>query len=327
VTRLLTVAAAQLGPIQRAEGREVAVARMVRLMERAQARGVQLVVFPELALTTFFPRHFLEDRAEADHWFEAAMPSPATQPLFDAARRTGIGFHLGYAEIAHEADETGAVRRRHFNTAILVSPGGDILLKYRKVHLPGHAEHAPQRRVQHLEKRYFEVGNLGFPVIRAPMGPLDGVNMGLMICNDRRWPEAWRVLGLQSVELVMLGYNTPSINQDAQGFEAHHQRVFHSHLSIQAGAYQNSCFAVATAKAGTEDGCELFGNSIIVNPQGEIMAEATTWDDELITADLDFARCELGRRTIFNFAAHRRPEAYGRIVEQVGAVAPQGRCP
>ena len=322
--RVLTVAAAQLGPIQRAEGREVAVARMVRLMERAHVRGVQLVVFPELALTTFFPRHYHEDRAEADGWFEDAMPSAATAPLFEAARRFGIGFHLGYAEIAHEADEGGSVRRRHFNTAILVSPAGEVLLKYRKVHLPGHAEFEPARRVQHLEKRYFEVGNLGFPVARAPVGGLDGVNVGLMICNDRRWPEAWRVLGLQSVELVMLGYNTPSTNQDAKGFEAHHLRVFHSHLSIQAGAYQNSCFAVATAKAGVEDGCELFGNSIIVNPQGQVMAEAVTWGDELVTADLDMDQCVLGRTSIFNFAAHRRPEAYGRIVDQVGAVAPGG---
>ena len=321
--RTLAAAAAQLGPIQRAEGREVAVARMVRLLDQAHARGVQLVVFPELALTTFFPRHYHEDRAEADHWFEEAMPSNAIAPLFDAARRHGIGFHLGYAEIAHEPDDTGTLRRRHFNTAILVAPTGEILLKYRKIHLPGHAEFRPDRKVQHLEKRYFEVGNLGFPVARAPMGGLDGVNMGMLICNDRRWPEAWRVLGLQSVEVAMLGYNTPSINQDARGFEAHHLRVFHSHLSIQAGAYQNACFAIATAKAGVEDGCELFGNSIIVNPQGQIMAEATTWSDELITAELDLDMCTLGRTTIFNFAAHRRPEHYGPIVNQVGAEPPR----
>ena len=178
--------------------------------------------------------------------------------------------------------------------------------------------------MQHLEKRYFEVGNLGFPVIRAPMGELPGINMGMMICNDRRWPEAWRVLGLQSVELVLLGYNTPSLNMEAGGFEAHHLRVFHSHLSIQAGCYQNACFAVATAKAGTEDGCELFGHSIIVNPQGEIMAMAAIWDDELITADCDLDMCTLGRTTIFAFEKHRRPEAYGRITQQVGAVEPRG---
>ena len=190
------------------------------------------------------------------------------------------------------------------------------------MHLPGHAEFDPVRKVQHLEKRYFEVGDLGFPVVRAPVGGLDGINMGMLICNDRRWPEAWRVLGLQSVELVLLGYNTPSLNMEAGGFEAHHLRVFHSHLSIQAGCYQNACFAVATAKAGTEDGCELFGHSIIVNPQGEIIAMATSWDDELITADCNLDMCTLGRTTIFAFDKHRRPETYARITEQVGAVPP-----
>ena len=320
MSRKLTVAAAQLGPIQRAEPRASAVARMVRLMERAHVRGVELVVFPELALTTFFPRHYHEDIAEADHWFETAMPSVETSPLFDAARRLGIAFHLGYAERTSEG--------HHFNTAILVAPSGEVMLKYRKVHLPGHAEFDPARAVQHLEKRYFEVGDLGFPVIQAPVGALDGLNMGLMICNDRRWPEAWRVLGLQSVELVMLGYNTPSTNQDAAtrsgaAFEAPHLRVFHSHLSIQAGAYQNATFAIATAKAGIEDGCELFGHSIIVNPQGEIMAQATGREDELITAECDFAQCELGRATIFAFEKHRRPEAYSRITGQTGAILPK----
>jgi N-carbamoyl-D-amino-acid hydrolase len=311
--RTVTLAAAQLGPIQKAEGREVAVGRMVRLMERAHRRGVEVVVFPELALTTFFPRWYHEDLREADHWYETAMPSAATAPLFEAARRYGMAFHLGYAERTPEG--------RRFNTAVFVDPSGEVVLKYRKVHLPGHAEYDPQRRVQHLEKRYFEVGDLGFPVVRAPVGGQEAT-IGMMICNDRRWPEAWRVLGLQQVEVVMLGYNTPSLNLENRGFEAHHLRVFHSHLSVQAGAYQNSCFAVATAKAGTEDGHELFGHSIIVNPQGEIMAQATSWDDELITADCDLGMCVLGRGTIFDFARHRRTEAYGRIVEQTGSTAP-----
>ena len=140
MSRSITVAAAQLGPIQMAEPRSVAVERMVRLMERAHRRGVELVVFPELALTTFFPRHYHADIAEADHWFETAMPSNETAPLFAAARKYGIGFHLGYAEIVEEPDECGILCRRRFNTAILVNPDGDIVLKYRKVHLPGHAE-------------------------------------------------------------------------------------------------------------------------------------------------------------------------------------------
>ncbi|MEI6160318.1 MAG: nitrilase-related carbon-nitrogen hydrolase, partial [Roseococcus sp.] len=250
---------------------------------------------------------------KADHWYEHAMPSNETAPLFEAAKKYGIGFHLGYAEKTPDG--------HRYNTAIYVHPSGQVVLKYRKVHLPGHREYDPIRKVQHLEKRYFEVGNLGFPVIRAPVGEQQA-NIGMMICNDRRWPEAWRVMGLQQVEIVMLGYNTPSLNMDNRGFEAHHLRVEHSHLSIRAGCYQNACFGVATAKGGTEDGHELFGHSIIVNPQGEIMAQATSWGDELITADCDLDDCRLGRSTIFNFAAHRRPEAYGRILEQVGSVEP-----
>ena len=76
MSRPLTVAAAQLGPIGRDEPRASAVARMIRLMEQAKADGAAVVVFPELALTTFFPRWYMTDQAEVDRWFEPAMPSP-----------------------------------------------------------------------------------------------------------------------------------------------------------------------------------------------------------------------------------------------------------
>ena len=107
------------------------------------------------------------------------MPNNSTQPLFDEARKLGIGFYLGYAELCVEDGET-----RHFNTAILVDGAGNLVGKYRKVHLPGHAENEPERPFQHLEKRYFEPGNLGFPVFQA----FDGV-VGMCICNDRQSPK------------------------------------------------------------------------------------------------------------------------------------------
>ena len=166
MSRRLVLAAAQLGPIQKAEGRDVAVGRMVRLMETAHRRGAEVVVFPELALTTFFPRWYEEDLADAEHWYETALPSNETAPLFEAARKYGIGFHLGYAEKTPDG--------HRYNTAVYVHPNGEVVLKYRKVHLPGHREYDPQRKVQHLEKRYFEVGDLGFPVVRAPIGEQRG---------------------------------------------------------------------------------------------------------------------------------------------------------
>jgi predicted amidohydrolase len=309
--RVITVGAAQLGPIQRAESRAQVVERLLALMHRAHAKGCDLVVYPELALTTFFPRWYMEDQSEVDTWFETAMPSNETQPLFTTAVELGMGFHLGYAEMI---EEDGAQHR--YNTAILVDKSGAIVGKYRKVHLPGHDELDPERKFQHLEKRYFEVGNLGFPVWRAMGGVL-----GMCVCNDRRWPETYRVMGLQGVEMVVLGYNTPTVN--SQSDESPHLRMFHNHVTMQSGAYQNSTWVVGVAKAGKEDGHDLMGGSVIIAPTGEIVAQCHTLGDELIVADCDLDDCTFGKRTIFDFAAHRRIEHYGLITERAGMIAPE----
>jgi predicted amidohydrolase len=308
MARIVTVAAAQLGAIQRADTRAAVVARMAALMDEAKARGADFIVYPELALTTFFPRWYYEDRAEADVWFEREMPNAATRPLFERAAAYGMGMAFGYAELTPDG--------RHFNTSILVDRSGAIVGKYRKVHLPGHAEFEKAYAYQHLEKRYFEPGDLGFPVWRC-MGGL----LGMCICNDRRWPETYRVMGLQGVEMVTLGFNTPS-SSAWSGEEGLDKRIFHHRLSIQAGAYQNSTWVVAVAKAGVEDGHPLFGCSAIVNPDGEIVAETCTDDDELLVHACDLDATRFGKATIFDFKSHRRIEHYGPIASQTGVVPP-----
>ena len=312
MSRILTVGAAQLGPIQRADGRARVVARMVELIRQAKSHGCDVVAFPELALTTFFPRWFMEDQAEIDSFFERAMPGPETRALFEAASEARIGFQLGFAELTEQG---GGIRR--FNTAILVDRDGRIAGRYRKIHLPGHAEHEPWRAFQHLEKRYFEVGDLGWGVWRTM-----GANMGMAICNDRRWPETYRVMGLQDVEMVFIGYNTPRHNPPAPD----HDRLseFHNQLVMQAGAYQNATWIVGIAKCGVEEGCEMIGNSSIIAPTGQVVAQALTQDDELVVA-----RCDLDvglsyKRSTFNFARHREPQAYRMIVERKGAEPPAG---
>jgi predicted amidohydrolase len=306
--RPIRTAAAQLGPIQRAESRASVVARMIRLMDEAKGQGAEFIVYPELALTTFFPRWYHEDRAEADVWFEREMPGPETAALFDHARTLGMAMSFGYAELTPEG--------RHFNTSILVDKSGAIVGKYRKVHLPGHDEFDPERTHQHLEKRYFEPGDLGFPVWRM----LGGI-LGMCICNDRRWPETYRVMGLQGVEMIVLGFNTPSVNSQ-KGGEGLQQRLFHHRLSVQAGAYQNATWVIAVAKAGSEDGNHLMGGTCIVNPDGEIVGELEGEADGVIvhTCDLDDTR--FGKETIFDFKRHRRIEHYGRITAQVGVELP-----
>lgn len=305
--RNVKVAAAQLGPIQKADSRQAVVARMLDLMRHAE--GCDLIVYPELALTTFFPRWYWEDRTEADIFFENEMPGAATRPLFQAAQRAGMAMSFGYAERTPDG--------RRFNTSILVDKAGTLVGKYRKVHLPGHAEFDPARSHQHLEKRYFEPGDLGFPVWRT----LGGV-FGMCICNDRRWPETFRVLGLQGVEMVTLGFNTPSLNSQNAG-EALEKRMFHHKLSLQAGAYQNSTWVVAVAKAGVEDGHHCMAGTVIVNPDGEIVAETATEDDEVVVHDCDLDATRFGKETMFDFARHRRIEHYGLIATQTGVVAPK----
>jgi predicted amidohydrolase len=313
MARVITIGAAQLGPIARQESRGLVVKRLLDLLGQAQGRGCDLVVFPELALTTFFPRWWMEDQAEIDAFFEREMPGPETRPLFDEAARLGMAFCLGYAELSQEG---GALRR--YNTSILVDRAGRIVGKYRKVHLPGHAEHEPWRPFQHLEKRYFDVGDLGFPVWRA----LGGV-LGMCICNDRRWPETYRVMALQGVEMILLGYNTPVHNPPAPEHDA--LGPFHNHLVMQAGAYQNATWVVGVAKCGREEGCDLIGQSAIIAPSGEIVAQAATLGDELVTARCDLDLTRSYKETIFNFARHRRPEHYRLIVDRAGAEPPEER--
>ena len=312
MARIVTVGAAQLGPIQRADSRQAVVARLIELMREAHGKGARLVVFPELALTTFFPRWYMADQAEVDAYFETEMPGPATRPLFEEAAKLGVGFYLGYAELAHDGGET-----HRFNTCILVDEAGRIVGKYRKVHLPGSSEFREGLKFQQLEKRYFEYGNLGFDVFRA----FDGI-VGMAICNDRRWPETFRVLGLKGAEMVLIGYNSAAHDPNG-GPDGYERRIFHSNLAVQAGAYQNSTWVVSVAKAGVEDGAGLIGSSVIVNPNGEIVARAESLEDELLVWDCDLDECRPGKELMFNFAQHRRIEHYGLIASQTGVVVPE----
>lgn len=310
MARMLTVAAAQLGPIARTDSKASVVKRLLALMREAKALGADVVAYPELALTSFFPRWYFEDQAQIDQFFETEMPSPETQALFDEAKRLSIGFHLGYAELV---DNAGSKRR--FNTAILVNQQAEIIHRYRKIHLPGHYQHEPWRAFQHLEKRYFEVGDLGFGVVNA-FGGL----MGVCICNDRRWPESYRVMGLQGVEMIFIGYNTPVHNPPAPEHDA--LSNFHNRLVMQAGAYQNASWVLGVAKAGLEEGVMQIGQSQIIAPSGELVAQCSTLGDELCVARCDLDLCLSYKQTTFNFERHRQPEQYRLIVERRGAQSP-----
>jgi len=311
-SRKLGLALAQMGPVLPGDSRESVVARLVEMLREAKGRGAQLVVFPELALTTFFPRYWMDEREAVAMYFEPEMPNTAVQPLFDEARKLGVGFYLGYAELTPEG--------RRFNTCILVAADGSIVGKYRKVHLPGGTERKPDSPFQSLEKKYFEVGEQGFPVWRH----LDA-NIGMCLCNDRRWPETYRVMAMQDVELVLIGYNTRYYNPDWK--EPQHLRMFHHLLSLQASAYQNATWVAAAGKAGIEDGYHMIAGSAIVAPTGEIVAQSVSEEDEVVATTIDLGWCDNYKQYVFNFAKHRRPEHYQVITQRAGIAAPTGKAP
>lgn len=297
MTRLLVVAAAQLGPIARTDTREEVVERLIVMLRDAAAHGADLVVYPELALTTFFPRWDLDD-VELLTFFEREMPSDATRPLFEEAARLGVGFHLGYAELTPDG--------HRYNAAVVVERDGRIVAKYRKVHLPGHEEPEGWRPFQHLERKHFQPGPDGFHAVKAFGGVL-----GVALCNDRRWSETYRVLGLQGAELLLVGYNTPLHYPPDPGQD--HLQGFHNTLVMASGAYQNGMFVVGVAKAGVEEGVEMLAESQIIAPSGEIVAKAETSGDELVIAVCDLERCERYKQTVFDFQRYRRPSMYGPI--------------
>jgi predicted amidohydrolase len=340
--RRIRVAAAQLGAVHRDSTRQDTLSRMIKLLQSASTLNAQLVLLPETAFTAFFPRHLISDQQELDSYFEHAddVPgSPHTKPLFDEAKKLGIDISVGFAE--RTADGKG------YNTSVYYSASqGKAIAKYRKVHLPGTKEPFENpNAVNQLEKRYFVPGNLGFKAFRAPDLVLDAQKkgagsvrpgsgdpiMGMMICNDRRWAEGWRCYGLQGVEIVLCGYNTAGFAPDLWGTrkpmtpqEAEDDAVFHHKLVMQGNSYMNSCFSVSAAKAGLEDGkYDLIGGSCITSPEGHVVAEAKTKDDEIVFAEVDLEDCRQGKEKTFDFDRHRRVDQYAPITLQTGVIEPE----
>jgi predicted amidohydrolase len=285
--RHLKVAAAQMGPNNEGTPREAVVARMLALLEAAIADGVELIAYPEMALTTYFPKRI---RGDFDQFFETEVPPKALAPLLQRAAAARVAVHVGFCEKADGA---------YFNTALLTDRDGRLCGTFRKIHLPG--TKAPDGFAQVHEPYYFAHGDTGYKVFDAA-----GARVGIAICQDRRYPESYRCLALQGAELILIGYNTPI---SALALDL-------NELCLRAGAYANLCFVVGVAKAGVEDGVELIGGSAIVSPLGQVLAKAATTGDELVVARLDFEQAVPVRRR-WNFLGRRQPQHYGPLLQPV----------
>jgi predicted amidohydrolase len=321
MARIIKVAAAQVGAVHMTSERKETMQRILKLLSEAASQGAQLVVFPEVAFTTFFPRHLFTNQEELDAFFEEGDDITLSENLkvfFDEVNNLGVDVYVGFAERTAEG--------KSFNTCIYYSGKlGRVLSKYRKIHLPGTKEPFPDpNAINQLEKRYFEPGDLGFEAFRVPGLVPDSLKkgteekatdgkgdpvIGMMICNDRRWPEAWRCYGLQGVELVLCGYNTTGWAPDLWGTRpnmdpafAEDESKFHHKLCMESNSYMNSCFSISSARCGRDDGkYELVAGSSIVGPQGHTIVEAKTKGDEVIVAEIDLEDCRQGKEKVMFF--------------------------
>ena len=285
--RYLKVAAAQMGPNNEGTPREVIVERMLALLEQAIREGVELIAYPEMALTTYFPKRV---RPDFDHFFETEVPPKSLEPLLRRAAQARVAVHAGFCEKANG---------RYFNTALLTDRDGRLCGTFRKIHLPG--TKIPDGFAQVHEPYYFAHGDTGYKVFDCA-----GARVGIAICQDRRYPESYRALALQGAEIILIGYNTPL---SALALDL-------NDLCMRSGAYANACFVVGIAKAGVEDGLELIGGSSVISPQGQIIARASTTGDELISALIDLDQMTPVRKR-WNFLGRRQPQHYGLLLEPV----------
>ena len=287
MARIVTIAAAQLGPNQESSSREEIVERMLALLDQAKAQGVELVAYPEMALTTYFPKKI---RKDFDQFFETEIPPKALEPLLRRAKEARIAVHVGFCE---KADG------KYFNTALLTDRDGRIVGTFRKIHLPG--TKAADGFAQVYEPYYFAHGDAGYKVFDAC-----GAKVGIAICQDRRYPESYRALALQGAEIILIGYNTPI---SALALDL-------NELCLRSGAYANACFVVGIAKAGVEDGVEMIGGSSVINPVGQVLAKAATTGDELVVSRIDLDQMTPVRKR-WNFLGRRQPQHYATLLQPV----------
>ena len=287
MARIVTVAAAQMGPNQESTSREEIVERMLSLLEQAKAQGVELIAYPEMALTTYFPKKI---RKDFDQFFETEMPPKALEPVLRRAKEAKVAVHVGFCE---KADG------KYFNTALLTDQDGRLVGTFRKIHLPG--TKAADGFAQVYEPYYFAHGDTGYKVFDAC-----GAKVGVAICQDRRYPESYRALALQGAEIILIGYNTPI---SALALDL-------NELCLRSGAYANACFVVGIAKAGVEDGVELIGGSCVINPLGQVLAKAATTGDELVVSRIDLDQMTPVRKR-WNFLGRRQPQHYVTLLQPV----------
>jgi len=258
-------------------------------------RGAQLIVLQELHNTLYFCQ------TEDVDLFDLAetIPGPSTKLYCELAKKLGV-------VIVASLFEKRAPGLYH-NTAVVIESNGEIVGKYRKMHIPDDPAY--------YEKFYFTPGDMGFHPIQTSVGKL-----GVLVCWDQWYPEAARLVALQGADMLIyptaIGYADNDTPEEQQRQRMAWQTVMRGH------AVANGLPVVAVNRVGFEPdpsgqtaGIQFWGTSFVAGPQGEIIYEASTDEEESIVIEMDMDRSEQVRRW-WPFLRDRRIDAYGDITKR-----------
>ena len=262
--------------------RNANIEKTLRYVEQAGRQGVQVLCMQEIFTGPYFCAE------QNPRWYEAveAIPDGPTVRLMQEQARK---YRMVIVVPIYEVDGTGI----YYNTAAVIDADGTYLGKYRKNHIPHCAP-------GFWEKFYFRPGNLGYPCFDTAFA-----RIGVYICYDRHFPEGARCLGLNGAEIVF----NPSAT--VAGLSEYLWK-----LEQPAHAVANGYFVGAINRVGTEAPWnigEFYGQSYFCDPRGQILAEGSRDQDELVVADLDMDKIREVRNT-WQFFRDRRPDLYGPIV-------------
>jgi beta-ureidopropionase len=259
--------------------KDEAMAKHVEMIEQAAAQGAQIVCLQEI----FFGPYFCAQ--QEPKWFATAEPDdgPTVTKMRELARKHELVLVVPFFE--KEFDGV------FYNTAVVIERDGTVLGKYRKTHIP-------QVGPIFWEKYFFKPGNLGYPVWDTSVG-----RVGVFICYDRHFPEPARMLGLKGAELTF----NPSATIESLS-------KYLWQLEQPAHAVANGFFVGAINRVGEElvEGARFYGSSYFCDPRGQIVAQASDREDEVLVADLDLGVIE-EVRTTWQFFRDRRPETYAEL--------------
>lgn len=268
--------------------------KAVAWIEKAAKKGAEVICLPEL----FRSRYFCQVEDIENFELAEAIPGPSTTAISKAAAKHKVAVVVPL----FEKRAPGV----YHNSAVVINSDGKNLGLYRKMHIPDDPSY--------YEKFYFAPGDLGFKSFTTSYGKI-----GTLICWDQWYPEAARLTALKGASIIF--YPT-AIGWHPHEKDEHGKAQFESWQTVQRGhAVANGVYIAAVNRVGlekqTEDsaGIEFWGSSFIADPQGVIIAQASTDKEEIIIADVDLARVEYIRRN-WPFLRDRRIDAYEGIVKR-----------